>query len=254
MCPADSPLRYDMATFTIREMTYCGRRMRGLGEGAVSMEEVACRVVRHLHDSLVDGEGGPRACCLVRFFKTHPFGGLDGHLQRFALGLMGGGAPSPEMKCLTLLGTAGDEPEWNRRCASRAHQAIPLPSEAAVQNIPMLRNVLAQLGLAVSAVVRPDPALVLDLEPRTYNVFLVPDALGSKYIPAQEGFVVPHRVRSVLGFGGMLPSADVFMVILFLRIPISRETADLFKHLSLSVKLALLPFEGAVFAPAAAAP
>jgi hypothetical protein len=45
----------------------------------------------------------------------------------------------------------------------------------------------------------------------------------------------------------------VFVVVLFLRIPLARETADLFKTLSLSVKLALLPFEGAVFARAAAA-
>lgn len=61
-------------------------------------------------------------------------------------------------------------------------------------------------------------------------------------MPAQEGFVLPYGVRSVLGFGGLLPGGDLFVVILFSRVPISREVADLFRPLALSAKLAVLPF------------
>jgi hypothetical protein len=247
-------MTYDLTRFTLREMTLCGQAMRWSAAGATSMEEVANRVVCHLYDNLVDGQrGGARACALVRFFKTHAYDALGYDLRRTAQRIMGGGDPPPEMKCLTLLGTVGDEPEWNSRKASRSHQAIPLPSETAVQEIPMLRHLIAQLGLSVSMVVKPDPVLLLDMERRTYNVFLVPDALGSPYIPAQDGFVVPHRVRSVMGFGGALPSGGVFIVVMFLRVPISRETADLFKNLSLNVKLAVLPLEAAVFARPGAA-
>jgi len=54
---------------------------------------------------------------------------------------------------------------------------------------------------------------------------------------------VPFGIRSVIGFGGMLPSGNLFAVILFTKVPIPRETADLFRPLALSVKLAILPFD-----------
>jgi hypothetical protein len=45
-------------------------------------------------------------------------------------------------------------------------------------------------------------------------------------------------VKSVLGFGGMLPSRDLFAVILFSKIHIPRAIAELFKTLGLIIKLA----------------
>ena len=244
----EKPAAYDVTDFTIREMTECGKAMRPMNNGAASMEEVAGRIVRYLYNTLVDGQTGMRACSLVRFFKTHTYEQLDDELKAFAVNMLGDGPVSSGMKCLTLLGTVGENQEWNSRRTSRGHQAIPLPSEKAVNEIPMMRNLIKQLGLSVSLVVKPDPALLLDMEQKTYNVFLVPEALGSPYIPAQKEFVVPYGIKSVTGFGGILPSGDIFMVIIFLKVPVSRETADLFKNLSLNVKLAVLPFENAVFA------
>ena len=55
------------------------------------------------------------------------------------------------------------------------------------------------------------------MEPKTYNVFHVPEAFDNPLIPAQEDFVLPYRIKSVLGFGGLLPSGDIFAVILFLK-------------------------------------
>jgi hypothetical protein len=75
-------------------------------------------------------------------------------------------------------------------------------------------------------------------------VFHVAEALGSPFVPAQDPFVKRHGVRSVLGFGGMLPTGDLFTVILFTRVPVPRATAELFKPLALSTKLAILPFVG----------
>ncbi len=54
--------------------------------------------------------------------------------------------------------------------------------------------------------------------------------------------MVPFGVRSVLGFGGVLPRGELFAVIVFARIPLPPETAEMFKPLALSVKLAILPF------------
>ncbi|WP_421655982.1 hypothetical protein [Leptothermofonsia sp. ETS-13] len=152
------------------------------------------------------------------------------------------------MKCLTLLATAGDHPDWNNRYRSRGHQAIPLISKELVAQFPMISQFIRQLGLEISTVVQPDPDLVIDLEQKTFNVFHVPEAQGSPFVPAQAGFVIPYGVRSVLGFGGLLPSGNLLAIIMFSKTPISRDTADMFKTLALNAKMALLPFEGtAVF-------
>ena len=199
----------------------------------------------------MDGRTGERACVLVRFFKTHPDGGLDEDLRRFARETPGRPPESPAMKCLTLLATAGDRPEWNHRERSRKHQAIPLPSEEGLHQAPMIAQLIRQFELEAGAILRPDPDVLLDLEQRTYNVFHVPQARGSPSIPAQDEFVVPFGIESVLGFGGVLPAGDLFAVNLFSRVPISRATAELIRPLALHVKLAVLPFDsGPVFAPA----
>jgi hypothetical protein len=244
----DAP-SYDLTNFTLRDMTDCGAILRNLGAGAQTMEEVAQRVVRHLYDHIREKPGSGRACALVRFFKTHPFGDLDAGQRRSALRMLGGAAAPPAMKCLTLLATAGDRPEWNLRQKSARHQAIPLPSADLVVQSPMISQLIQQFGLDVGTMLQPDPALLVDIEQKTYNVFHVADARNCFYVPAQEEFVIPWGIRSVLGFGGMLPSGNLFVIILFAKVRIAREAADVFKPLALAVKLAVLPFDGkAVFA------
>jgi hypothetical protein len=240
---------YDLANFSLRDMTDCGTTLRKIGSEAHSMEEVANDIVRHLYDSLLDKPVGSRACALVRFFKTHPYEDLDAGLRRFALRLLDNRAPPPGMKCLTLLATAGDRPEWNNRQASVRHKAIPLPSADLVVQSPMISQLVKQLGLEPDSMLQPDPALLVDVEQKTYNVFHVLDARTCYYVPAQEEFVIPCGIRSVLGFGGVLPSGNLFVVILFSKVRITREVAELFRPLALSVKLAVLSFDGkAVFA------
>jgi hypothetical protein len=239
---------HDITNFTIRDITECGMFLRRAGEGAESMEEAAGRIVRHLYDTLIEERTGERACSLVRFFKTHPFEALDNELKAFALSMLAGSPDFRDMKCLTLLATAGENPAWNSRLNSKGHKAIPLPSEEALREFPMILHLVKQLGLPTDMVLKPDPELILDMEQKTYNVFHVKEAPGSPCVLFQEEFVVPYGIKSVLGFGGLLPTGDIFAVIMFLKVPITRETADLFRSLSLSVKLAVLPFESKVFA------
>ncbi|OGT97735.1 MAG: hypothetical protein A2X80_09785 [Geobacteraceae bacterium GWB2_52_12] len=245
--PDEKPPGYDLINFTIRDMTECGRFLRMAGGGANSMEEAAGRVVTYLYDNLIDGLTGERGCALVRCFKTQDYSQLGLELQSIARSMLGGSDPPADMKCLTLLATVGEKAEWTDRRMSKGHQAIPLPSEEAVHQIPMIRNLIKQLGLDISMVVKPDPKLLMDMEQRTYNVFYVPEALGSLHIPAQEEFVIPHGIRSVLGFGGILPSGDIFTIIMFLKVGITQDVATHFKTLSLNVKMALLPFDQTVF-------
>lgn len=242
------PSTGDTLDFTIRDVTECGKALRETGREAGSMEETAAGIVGYLYDHLLDKRTGMRACSLVRFFKTHAYKGLDDELRGFARNIMKDAPPSPDMKCLVLLATAGEKTEWNSRINSRGHRAIPLPSEEMIHQIPMIRNLINQLGLSVNTVIKPDPEILLDIEQKTYNVFHIPEAPGSPYIPAQEEFVIPSGIKSALGFGGLLPSGDMFVVIMFLKVPVSQEVAGLFKPLSLNAKIAILPFENAVFA------
>jgi hypothetical protein len=213
------------------------------------MEVVADRMVRYLYDQLRDGKTAERACSLVRFFKTHPFCALEPDLQQFARQMLGVDSAHASMKCLTLLATAGEESAWNARDESAGHKAVPLLSDEMVARFPMISQLIGQFGLDVAKVLQPDEKFLLDHEQTTYNVFHVPQALGSPIIPAQKDFVIPYGIRSVLGFGGMLPSGDLFATILFSRVAISREQAEMFRPLALSVKVALLDIaDEAVFA------
>lgn len=241
---------YRLTKFTLREMTECGAALRKLGVGATSMEEVANRMVSYFYNQFLDEETGQSAFTLVRLFKTHACGDLPCDLQQIARQTLGADVVPPEMKCLTLLATAGDRPEWNSRTASTGHQAIPLPSEEMVTQAPMISQLIYQLGLTISNIIAPDPELLMNLQERTYNVFHIPQAQGSPYIPAQDAFVRPFQIQSVLGFGGMLPSGNLVAIILFSKLPIQRETAELFKPLSLNARMAVLPFDqNTIFTP-----
>jgi len=210
------------------------------------MEETANALVQYLFNHLTD-EQGEKSCVLVRFFKTHDMNQLPESLQDFANKQLQEKPASESFKCLTLLASAGVEDAWQYRNKSKGHQAIPLTSKAAVASIPMLRNLIKQMGLDIETVINPDPDLLLDMSIKTFNVFHVPDAENSPYIPAQEDFVKPYGVKSVLGFGGVLPSGNVFAVIIFSRTPISNEVANLFNTLALNVKMLILPFDDSVF-------
>jgi hypothetical protein len=234
----------DIDDFSLKDMVGFSAALRRMGPGAASMEEVADGIVHYLYENLVDKKTGEKGCVLVRLFKTHPYGELDGDLQEFARNVMKTSPESPAMKCMVLLASAGTLPEWHLRKQSRGHKAIPLPSEHFVEAFPMVRQLIQQMGLEVNTVLRPDPAVVMDMAQRTFNVFLIPEAKGSKYVPAQDDFVIPFGVRSVIGFGGILPSGNLFVIILFSKVPVPRQTADMFKSLALSVKVAILPFDG----------
>ena len=238
---------YDIRRFNLSDMTACGAVLRKLGANSQSMEDVANKVVRHLYDEIVDGATGMRALSQARFFKTHPYEDLGEELRMFADGVLGDMPAPPNMKCMTLLASAGEEPQWNSRHYSKGHKAIPLPSEELVLAFPMVSNLVKQFGLEINKLISPDPSCLSDLEQTTYNVFCVPITPGSPYVPAQNEFVIPYGIQSTVGFGGVLPSGNLYAVIMFSKVPISRETADLLKPLALAVKVSVLPYEQTVF-------
>lgn len=234
---------YNLTDFTLSDMTRCGIDLRKIGVGAESMEDVAGRAVRWMYHQFGGRDGEP-ACALVRMFVTMPYAELDEEQRAFADAILGGGTPPAHMKCLTLLATAGDLPAWNARRGSRRHLALPLQSDVSVSRSPMIAQLVRQLGLEIGALLSPDPRLLRDMEQHTFNVFHVPHAAGSPFIPAQQEFVIPHKVQSVVGFGGLLPPGELFAAIIFSKVPIPQQSAEMFKTLALNLKVALVPFAG----------
>ncbi len=239
---------YDIQKMTLRDMSECGLALRRLGDDALSMEEVSNNIIEYLYQNFVDSSSGEKACALIRFFKTHSYSELTPDLQEYASGILSDRILPDNLKCLTLLATAGELPEWNSRHQSVGHKAIPLANEDAIARIPMIYQLIQQLGLNPSIVVQPDPNLLTDLEQKMYNVFYVSHPKDSPYIPSQASFVLPFNIKSVLGFGGLLPSGNMFTILMFLKVAISPMVINLFRPLALNVKMAILPFDnGCIF-------
>lgn len=243
----------DLTRFDLLAMLRCRRLMAAAVRGAPTQEAAARQLCQTLYDELRDSEGR-RACALVRCYKTHAFGKLEPGLKRYVeRPVTGVTDPRPEMKCLTLLATVGDERRWNSRHLSEGHRAIPLPSPSIVERAPMIAQLIRQFGLDLSDVIAPSAGLLRDLEGKTYGVFHVEDASGSPFIPAQEEFVTPYGIRSAVGFGGPLSRGELFAVILFTRVAVSQAAADRFRALALDVKSCFHTYrESEIFDPPSA--
>jgi signal transduction histidine kinase len=236
---------YDLSRFGLSDMIECSAELRRLGASAASLEQAAGRIVRHLYESLQVGDEGERATALVRAFRAVPYSRLDGERREVARVALGRREPDAATLCLALVASAGDRPEWNTVRASLRHRVIPMPRGG--RWTPMMARLVRDLGVDPGRT--RDPNLFMDLLEKTCNVFHVPHADGSPYVPDQAEFVRPYGIASVLGFGGVLAPMDLYVVIVFSRAPIPRGVAGLFRAMSHSVKLTLQPFAG----PAAAA-
>ena len=237
------PMSFNLAEFNLASMLRCGRGIRRAGQHSASLPAAADAIVRYLYTDSGTIPDGRRACALVRCYRTLSYDRLDRAQRAFADGMLHAPAASPDMKCLTLVATVGDEGEWCSPETSRSHRVIPLPSPEIIEAAPMIAQLIRQMGLDIDSVIRPQDSIIPALEGKTYNVFHVETAPGSPYIPAQEEFVVPYAIRSVVGFGGLLRSGDLFSIIMFSRVPIGEEAASRFRTVALDVKAAFFRFD-----------
>ncbi len=247
---------FSIETFSLQDMTELSGEIRELGTGARTQEEIADRIVNHLFEGFSLKKNGERAFALARFFISLPYKDLETPLKRFVEGRRAEQSDlRPDTRCLTLLATCGQKPDWCDRTRSHDHRAIPIDSPDLATELPMIALLCKQFGIEShsvadlvlsnpdrlqKAVATADSDVVMDQDQATFNVFFVPEALNSPYIYAQEEFVKPYGIKSVLGFGGILSAGQIFAVILFSRASIKREVAQRFKPLALSTKNALL--------------
>ena len=231
----------DLGVFGLGDMVRLAASLRGLGQDCSTVEEFATRVCSHLHEHLVDERGTPQTV-LVRFYGTVPYDALPRSEQEFARRTLVEPA-APNLTCLTLLGTVGIEPEWNDRLASAGHRVMPLADALQVADLPMVAALLEQLGIDVDALLSAQSHLLPADGSDRHGVFHVPRAQYSPAIPAQD-FVQRYGVESVLGFGGALPTGQVYAVVMFASVPVPRESAEMFETVALSTTLAALEVIG----------
>jgi hypothetical protein len=234
----------DVTDFTVGAMLRSGLAIRRAVRGSETLEDAANVVVRYLYERCVGANDGPRSCALVRFYKTHRYGALEPAQQRFAAVQLGT-TPPRDMRCLALVASVGDEPAWNSRHTSHSHVAIPLPSAESIRNAPMIMGLIEEFGVDVNSLVSNAVPAVRGIDARTYDVFHVEEALGSPHIPAQHDFVEPYGIASVVGFGGLLRSGEMFAVILFSRDRIPVRSATRFRTIALDVRSVLFALDEA---------
>lgn len=242
---------HDLGDFSLRDAAECTAHVRRLGHGAGSMEEAASRIVTYLYDDLTDRRGGRRACALVRFYKTHPYGLLDAERRRFAEARSAGESAAPNARFLALLAAAGDERGSSSVVPSPDHEAIPFELAAETAHVPTMIRHVTQLGVDVDEAAPPSssgwPSAAAPDLPHD-NAFHVAAATGGPEIPITDTRLTHHKIRSIMGFGGVLPGGDLFVVVLFTRVRIADTARDFFKTLALGVKVGVMSFErGPIF-------
>ena len=97
-----------------------------------------------------------------------------------------------------------------------------------------MAGLINALGLDIHFVMRPTAREALERHHQEYRVLHVADMSADTPFSAHRAFIEHFGIRSVLGIGGVLPSGDMFAVVLFSGVTIDERTADLLRSLSLS--------------------
>jgi hypothetical protein len=236
---------YNHTPFTSKDLAKCSLVLRHLGKKATNMQDSSQKIVDYIHEHFHDSETEQNSCALVRLFKTHPYGELTDSLQASARSLMTPTIPVADMKCWTLLAAAGKEPHSNYSLIAK-NIVIPLVNQELVAEMPAMAELISQLNLDIPTVLGMAPEKILESEYKLLNTFYIPNAKDSPFIAEQDSLIIPYGVKSVLGIGGLLPSGSLFVVMIFLKVEISKNSTEMLKNLALAIKTSLLPFDGEV--------
>ena len=179
---------------------------------------------------------------LVRIFITVPYAKLPDFNQKFAREFAAKMGREDELventPVLSLVGTRGVEPAWNDCRQSQGHAGIPMISKTVVQTIPMISQMLKDLGLGLDWLSGSVIGGTSESRGHTGGVFLVPDAKIStdaqdrKIIPDQD-FVEEYGVKTVFGNGARfaLQGNDFLVSIFFTRQSLDKSIAHRFNSL-----------------------
>ena len=199
------------------------------------LEDAAQALATVLHTQLDE------SVVIARVFVTVPFGDLPEDNKTFVRGLAEGAGSGTDLKpdtpVLSLVGTHGQESDWNDRRRSKGHVGIPLISSAFVGAIPMISRLLKELGVPIDWIDSPNTEVIVKTIGSSAGLFFVDDAGTAKdqegrSIIAAQDFVENYGIKSVFGTGGAYPNGQMVAVVLFCRDAFSRATAEQFMALT----------------------
>jgi hypothetical protein len=210
-----------LADYSVAEVRVLQDRLRQALETADTLESAAQRLTE-----LVTAEFGTTVV-LARAYATIPFRLLPVDNRQFVQKVAREGGVeallTPEMPILSLIGTHGENPDWQNRRTSRNHIGVPLASAAFVESMPMVSALLSDLGVTRPAHSRAVSGLVHRLIGGDgSSIFHVDDAKkvvdrrGRKVIPSQQ-FVLAYDIKTVFGMGGSWPDGSLSAFVVFTR-------------------------------------
>ncbi|MDF0667170.1 MAG: hypothetical protein P0119_13985 [Nitrospira sp.] len=238
--PMSENTHSDPSALTLREATQCASRIIRFGTGAASVETVSQLLSEYLYDHFRVPATGAPALLLSRVFVTRPLDTLEPHLKIMAEGMAGAYELSRQARCCVLMGSCGQFHFWCHPRLSTRFGCVPLESPGFNTRMPMFSYLLDQLEIGSLSAQQHDAAFLLSDLDRAFNVFHIEEALGHPFIPAQAEFVQQYGVKSVIGFGGRLPSGEAFAAVLFSAVHIPPAAANHFRVIALSVYLTFL--------------
>ena len=196
--------------------------IRGVSDGD-AFERAAHATVRRIRDAW------PASIALARIFVTVPMNALPPSNRRAVEAFADARGVSAELThdtpVISLVGTAGDLPEWNDRARSVAHVGIPMTSPSFLEEIPMMAGLLASLGGDLSWVDAVDSPNVVSHLGTIANIFYVHDAKTEtdarrRRIISAVDFVAKHRIATVFGIGGAFASGQLLVLLVFCHEPV----------------------------------
>jgi hypothetical protein len=184
---------------------------------------------------------------LSRMFAVVPFKRLPeldaAAAAQFAETVQASSLLLPTTPVLSLLGSCGTNPDWNDRLCSTGHLAIPLLSSALVEGIPMIAQLLADVGVGLSWLDdgrEMDSRRMLGSANQCFYVAKASvsrDSRGRLIIPSQA-FVDEYGVQTVFGMAGGYVDGTMLAAISFSSEAVQKTAIDRFPSLIANFKMA----------------
>lgn len=248
---------FNLVPFDTAEATTVGSDLRTLITSAETMEEASQATINYFRSAFVDVATGRPVFALTRMFHTFLWEDLSPDLRTYVK------QRDPDavldqryIPFLVLLGTGGDHPHWSNRHVSRDHKVVPLSAVDVVRRAPLALALLDRVlqSPIPRAVTTPSSFGRLIVPPSAgyvgnSDVFLVPEAFGSPYVPTPQ-FVRDYKIRSAVAIGGWTGlagraawsssvSRQAWVALLYSRVPISENMAPAFRAVANELHIAL---------------
>lgn len=229
--------------YTVNDISQLQEKISAELEGSLTLQEAAQKCVDVIYADLKD------SVALVRCYATIPIKQLPSTDKIFAINLAQSNRIADLLEestlVLSLLGTRGDLVDWNDRYRSKNHLAIPLAASSFVEAIPMVAQLMQDMGIGLGWLDTKDSGIVVKTLGTVAGVFYVREAAtrvdeqGRKIVPAQD-FVRDNGIQTVFGLGGSYLNSLCVILILFTREIIERPKVERFLPIINTIKSATM--------------